>query len=517
MTKIKNIEINEGFKDAIEIVENSCDHLLLAGRAGTGKSTFLDYFRSVTNKKIVILASTGIAAVNIGGQTVHSFFGFKPDITKEKARRSARKVCEKKKDSLYRKIDLIVIDEVSMVRADLMDCVDEFLRTVRAKHLEPFGGVQMLFIGDLYQLPPVVSGDEKKIFNERYKSPYFFDSESFSKIDLKYIELEKVYRQTDKNFISMLNAVRNNSVTLEIISAFNERCLPSFDEDEKYIYLTALNQRASEINDERLFKLNGRLYNFVGELMGSFDKKAMPTDLELKLKKGAQVMMLNNDKLGRWVNGTIGIIHSIGEDYIKVKLPDGSVEGVDQFTWEMFKYDFDSSKKSLVTQSVGSFTQYPLKLAWAVTIHKSQGKTFDRVIIDIGRGTFTAGQMYVALSRCRTLDGIVLKQPLKRNNIWVDYRVIDFVTSHQYRISEKNFPLEKKLETLKACIENKRKLEITYLKRKDEKSRRIIKPIQIGQMEYLGKPFLGLRAICDQRMEERVFRVDRILEMKCLN
>ncbi|MFH1654457.1 MAG: AAA family ATPase [Pseudomonadota bacterium] len=511
---LKHIEINNEFKKAYDLAENSTESLLVAGRAGTGKSTFLEYFRSKTKKKIVVLAPTGVAAVNVGGQTIHSFFGFKPDITPEQAIRNANNAKKKKREKLYQSIDTIVIDEVSMVRADLMDCIDTFLRTIRAKRSMAFGGVQLLLVGDLYQLPPVVTWHEKELFSDHYKSPYFFDSHVFADVSLEYIELEKVYRQSDSNFIHMLNAVRNNSITKDVISAFNSRFDPNFEPHGQYIYLTAVNRRAFEINVEKLSQLPSRGRTFYGDVVGDFDTKALPTEVGLKLKKGAQVMLLNNDRLGRWVNGTIGTISSLEQDGVSVKFPDGSIEEIEPFTWEMYRYQYDNKKKVVATESVGSFMQYPLKLAWAITIHKSQGKTFDHVVIDVGKGTFATGQMYVALSRCRTLEGIVLKRELQKSHIWVDWRVVKFVTEHQYNISERELPIEEKLKVLLKCIDEKKRVEIVYLKSKDEKSKRLIEPIKVGKMFYLEKPFIGISAYCHNRKEQRTFRVDRILEMK---
>lgn len=526
------IELNEQFKQALEVMENtssaiplrdfqpSARNVFVTGKAGTGKSTLLDYFRNTTKKRIVVLAPTGVAAVNVAGQTIHSFFRFKPDIT-------ISKIKKKTKDDIYKKLDAIVIDEISMVRADLLDCVDKFLRlNGRNKNL-PFGGIQMVFIGDLYQLPPVVTGDEKRIFKEEYRSEYFFDANVFKdkNFDMDFIELEKIYRQKDEQFINVLNAIRNNSVTEKELEIINKRFIPDFKENPNdfYVYLTPTNKASYEINQRKLDELPGRLYNFKAEISGTFGKEYLPTETDLLLKVNSQVMLLNNDSAGRWVNGTIGRVVDVTKkrsaeseddaEGILVKLETGEVEEVLPYKWKIFKFVFNEKTANIESETIGSFTQYPLKLAWSVTIHKSQGKTFDKVVIDIGRGTFTHGQMYVALSRGTTLEGMVLKKQIQKKHIWMDYRVVNFVTRYQYNISEKNCPIDKKIDILKNAIKNKNKISIVYLRNNDTKSRRVILPETIGEMEYLNKSFLGIKAFCFERNEDRVFRIDRILEI----
>jgi len=510
---LQKIDFNPEFQKAITIIKNIDKNVFITGRAGTGKSTLLTYFRTHTKKKVVVLAPTGVAALNVRGQTIHSFFRFKPSITLQGVKRLYKKGDPK---NLYQKIDTIVIDEISMVRSDLLDCVDKFLRLNRGLDI-PFGGVQMIFIGDLYQLPPVVTGSEREIFRTHYLSQYFFDAKVFENLNLEFIELERVYRQKDDAFIGLLNAVRNNSVTEEHLLEINKRYNPSFvvNPESFAIYLTTTNDLANTINNQQLSLLKQKQFTYQGRITGSFEKNSLPTDTQLSVKVGAQVMMLNNDNQGRWVNGTIGKIVDIekDEDVILVQMNDGQVREVTPFTWELFHFSFDEKKNSLVPETVGTFTQYPLRLAWAVTIHKSQGKTFDNVIIDIGRGTFVHGQLYVALSRCTSFEGIVLKQPVAKKHIFMDWRVVKFVTRFQYQKSEDLLPLEEKIKILEEAIKNQQEVEITYLKASDEKSKRIIKPFKIGQMEYQGREFLGVEAYDEKRQEERVFRVDRILEM----
>ncbi|RJQ27992.1 WYL domain-containing protein [Candidatus Parcubacteria bacterium] len=514
----KELDFNPEFKRALSLLEESDKNVFITGRAGTGKSTLLTYFRNKTKKKVVVLAPTGVAALNVKGQTIHSFFKFKPGITLQGVKKVSKKGDETK--NLYRKLDAIVIDEISMVRSDLLDCVDKFLRLNRDDK-RPFGGLQMIFIGDLYQLPPVVTGDERKIFRTHYKSQYFFDAKVFEQLQFEFVELEKIYRQKEDDFIMLLNAIRNNSATEEHFNMINKRYNPHFvpAENNFFVYLTTTNRLADSINEEQLERLKSNNRTYTGNITGSFDKHSLPTEVELMLKVGAQVMMLNNDSQKRWVNGTIGKILDIekveeGMDIIVVELTDGSIEEVIPYTWELFHFSFDQESNSLVSQSVGTFTQYPMKLAWAVTIHKAQGKTFDNVIIDIGSGTFVHGQLYVALSRCTTLSGIILRQPISKKHIFMDWRVVRFVTGVQYKKSEENLSLESKIKMLKDAVSGNKKMSIIYLKSNDEKSRRVIEPLQVGEMEYLGRSFLGVEAFDEKRGENRVFRIEKILEME---
>ncbi len=522
MPKVKrwqsSIELNEQFKHALDMMEHTSKNVFVTGRAGTGKSTLLDYFRNTTQKKVAILAPTGVAALNVKGQTIHSFFGFKPSITPERVRKLRFTA---KEQNIYRSLDAIVIDEISMVRADLLDCVDKFLRLNGPSASKPFGGIQLIFIGDLYQLPPVVTGEEKAAFNSLYETPYFYSAKVFESLDMEFVELEKIYRQHDEEFIAILNAIRNNTVTEEQLELLNQRCVPDFEPplDSFYVHLTTTNKLADEINYRQLAKLRSQPYLFSASIKGEFREEYIPTAVELRVKIGAQIMMVNNDPDGRWVNGSIGKIIDVVEDeknghIIVVELSDGAIVEVTPYTWEIFRLFVEDEQ--LKSEVIGRFTQYPLMLAWAVTIHKSQGKTFDMVIIDIGRGAFAHGQTYVALSRCTTLDGIVLKKPILKKHIWTDYKVVKFLTKYQYELASQAMPLGDKVEMIKRAIESGALLQIRYLKPNDEKSVRIVKPEMVGEMDYNGKTFIGMRAFCTKRGEERVFRVDRILEIEPL-
>lgn len=515
-----NIELNSQFKRSLEVMESTRKNVFITGKAGTGKSTLLTYFRSITRKRIVVLAPTGVAAVNIKGETIHSFFGFKPDITIQKIKK-----LKNKNDRIFRELDAIVIDEVSMVRADLLDCVDYFMRLNGRHSGSPFGGAQMIFIGDLYQLPPVVTGREKEIFDSHYASAYFFDAQSFSNgFSMEFIELEKIYRQKDEKFIGLLNAVRNNTLTGEHLSLLNSRTgkiFPAAADTAGYaVHLTSTNKMAAEINDAHLLKLGGNISTYPAEINGDFDERSYPADKELRLCEGAQVMLLNNDSKGRWVNGTLGEVSHIAynrkkeADEISVFLPDGTLVEILPNTWEIFHFRFNEDTRAIESETAGSFIQYPLKLAWAITIHKSQGKTFDRVIIDTGKGAFAHGQVYVALSRCTSFEGIILKKPLRAWEIRMDRRIVEFLTKYQYGLSERDMPMEDKLEMIKKAIKSKSAVEIVYLKANDEKTRRVIKPLSVGEREYQGKSFIGMDAFCLKRGEDRVFRVDRILELR---
>jgi len=425
---VVNIDLNPQFIKALDIMENTDKNLFVTGKAGTGKSTLLDYFRNNTKKKVVILAPTGVAALNVRGETIHSFFRFKPDITVPKVNNIYGR-----KASIYKKIDTIIIDEVSMVRADLLDCVNKFLQ-LNGKDWTAFGGTQMIFIGDLYQLPPVVKDGEKEIFESYYESPYFFSAEVFKEFSMEFIELEKIYRQKDKKFIDILNSIRNNTITEDELFEINSRVGIDLDTNAKkdyIIYLTTTNKMALKVNEERLNQIEMPIHKYKAEIIGEFNVSSYPTDLELNICVGAQVMMLNNDLLKRWVNGTIGKVVDIKKteiyDVITVQLSDESKVEVSPYTWEIFHYDYNESIDNICSNTVGTFTQYPLKLAWAITIHKSQGKTFNTVTIDMGRGAFAFGQTYVALSRCTSLEGISLVRPIRERDVFTDWRIEQFM------------------------------------------------------------------------------------------
>ena len=431
----ESIEFNDQFKEALLAAEDSSQNLFITGKAGTGKSTFLEFFRDNTQKNIVVLAPTGVAALNVGGQTIHSFFRFRTDITADAVSNIRLR---KSQIKLYEALETVVIDEISMVRADLLDCIDVFLQIYGPKKGVSFGGVQMICVGDLYQLPPVVTFQDRELFKTIYPSPYFFDARSFSALNLKYIEFGKIYRQNDDRYIALLGNIRNNSMSVQDLNLLNGRCRPGFvsPADDVTVYLTTTNDKAHKINQQRLESLEGELYCYEGEINGEFDAKSLPTLMELDLKIGSQVMLLNNDPSGRWINGSIGkIIGIISEaETVTVELTNGKCVDVSPYNWEMNRFFYNEETDQIDSEVVGSFKQYPIRLAWAVTIHKSQGKTFDNVIVDFGSGTFSHGQAYVALSRCTTLEGIILKRPMYKRDILLDDRVVRFMKEKFYNI-----------------------------------------------------------------------------------
>ncbi len=511
------IEFNEQFTAALHLLQHGSRNLFVTGKAGTGKSTLLRYFRAHTSKKIVVLAPTGVAALNVEGETIHSFFRFKPGTTPDKVKRSRKKDAE-----VYRELDAIVIDEASMVRADLMDCMEAFLRLNGREPGKPFGGAQLILFGDLYQLPPVVTSAERELFSAYYDGPYFFNAKAFKTAGLERLELEKIYRQKDQGFIEILNAIRNNRVSPAQLARLNERVGKDVETSGRglLVRLLTTNADAAEINNERLGGIDGRAHKYKAEITGEFTRDAYPADEELHLKAGAQVMLLNNDPHGRWVNGTMAAVQDImrglpGQpDLVHVRLADGSVEPVELNTWELFHFTYDAEVEKIKTRTAGTFTQYPLKLAWGVTIHKSQGKTFQRAIIDLGRRAFAAGQTYVALSRCTSLEGLSLARPVRPSDVMTDWRIVRYVTGCQDGAGEGAMPLGEKVRFIEQAIRDGVLLEILYLKARDEKSRRTVRPLSVGDCKYKTSSFIGLKAHCLHRNEPRVFKVDRILELK---
>lgn len=431
----KPIELNSRFCDALQQMEYSDASLFITGRAGTGKSTLLSHFCARTKKRPVVLAPTGVAALNVRGQTIHKFFHFYTDVSTDKIRRFKVKPRNPK---LYKKLTTIIIDEISMVRADLLDCIDVFLRMYGPSEHLPFGGVQMIFVGDLYQLPPVVNRESEAIFAEQYETPYFFSAHCLRDADFSVIELDTIYRQKEQDFVEMLNRIRTDSATDDDITLLNSRFLPHHQPDASrfFITLTTTNAKADEINASHLAALPGRVHTSHAIISGDFGREYYPTAPDLQFKIGAQIMLTNNDSQGRWVNGSIGLITAIARDeqakaYVEVKLDDdGSRVHVYPHAWEVFRYALEGGQ--LDAQAAGTFTQLPFRLAWAVTIHKSQGKTFDHVMIDVGSGTFAAGQMYVALSRCTTFHGMVLKTRIAQHHIRTDARIVSFLAAHPY-------------------------------------------------------------------------------------
>jgi ATP-dependent DNA helicase PIF1 len=418
----KDFQLTPEFSNAFDLMENSKQHLFITGNAGTGKSTLLHYFKEKSKKKLVVVAPTGIAAINVGGSTIHSFFQFPLHVVTPQD----VKVIHNKRE-LFNSLQTVVVDEVSMVRADIMDAIDRSLRINRNRVSVPFGGVQMILIGDLHQLPPVVESELKDYFDDRFQSPFFFSANVFKQVSLTSIELQCIFRQTDTEFIALLDKVRRNQITQVDLQSLNKLYspTPSFHEDELAITLTSTNRRASEINQTRLDSLPSRDYYFDAIVTGDFDEKSFPTERRLRLRQGAQIMMVKNDPNKQWVNGSLGVIQKLSQDSIKVSFGGYSCS-VEPMTWEKIDYEYNHDNGKIEPNVIGTFRQYPIKLAWAITVHKSQGKTFDKVIVDLGNGAFAHGQAYVALSRCTSFQGIRLRTPIKLSDIILDHRVSDF-------------------------------------------------------------------------------------------
>lgn len=410
MTERGNFELDV----ARFIVEKTDMSLFLTGKAGTGKTTFLREVVRYTKKKCIVLAPTGIAAVNAGAMTIHSFFqfGLGPFVQGVIEPKSDFRI-NKSKLELIRHLQLLIIDEVSMVRADLMDHIDVELRRIR-RNSKPFGGVQLLMIGDLQQLPPIAHGGEDELLRQYYKTLYFFSSSALKSMKYSCIELKNVYRQTDRHFIDILNHVRNCTLTSQDISDLNARYIPVFSPkpEDGYIRLMTHNKQVDYVNETELEKLDSKPYTFVAAVTGTFPEESYPTADSLTLKKGAQVMFIKNDPERRFINGTLGEVKSIDKNSIAVRLAEsGMVIDVEPMEWQNIRYQFDEESKEISSKQIGRFKQYPLKSAWAITVHKSQGLTFDKALIDV-HAAFSPGQAYVALSRCRTLDGLVLSSPV---------------------------------------------------------------------------------------------------------
>jgi len=451
---------NSLFTLAADAVNFTGCNIFLTGKAGTGKTTFLKHIRQHSHKNTVVVAPTGVAAINAGGVTMHSFFQlpFLPFLPEKKYSDAHVQSVDRytliknirfsrDKIELLKELELLIIDEVSMLRADMLDAIDEVLRHFRGRRSAPFGGVQVLFIGDLFQLPPVVSDAEWAMMSEQYKSPFFFSAGVLEENPPMHIELKKIYRQSDEKFISLLNNIRNNEMEEEDYLLLEKRRLPeTADMKRDCITLTTHNYMADDINRKELEKLKAKIFHFEGALTGNFSEKALPTEMQLELKKGAQIMFVKNDSnpAKRYFNGKLAIVKKIDSDGIVVSFSDSQEElKLEKEKWKSVRYALNKESGKVEEEELGSFTQYPIRLAWAITIHKSQGLTFDHAVIDAGK-SFAPGQVYVALSRCRNLEGLYLLSQITNASVKSDLRIVDFSRKENAEYEIKNRVLDEK-------------------------------------------------------------------------
>ncbi|QQS34782.1 MAG: AAA family ATPase [Ignavibacteriales bacterium] len=520
--------ITDEIKEIINLLKTTNESIFITGKAGTGKSSLLKHFIKSTRKKYVVLAPTGIAALNVSGQTIHSFFRFPPTIINPDQIQPDYVRAE-----LFKNLGMVIIDEVSMVRADLMNGIDIALRKNRNRINEPFGGVQMIFIGDLFQLPPVLTDKDRYQIIRTYGGQYFFDAPVFKSFKYNFSELTTIFRQSEEQyqFKTLLNHIRNNEVSFEDMALLNSRHKDNKGEHVDSIFLTSRKNIARQINKDKLENLPGKKYSLVGTLSGKYAKDKdsdndklddnLPAPHNLELKIGAQVMMLRNDPAKRWVNGSIGKIVKIDDNKIVINLY-GNRYNVEKESWKEVEFVLNNKTKEIEEKIIAGFSQFPIQLAYAMTIHKSQGKTFDKITIDIGSGAFAHGQIYVALSRCKTLEGIILNNPIQNKDIIVDPRVIEY-----YKTNSTPVPVIKPepqdfqpiiLNQLKSAIDNGSTVKILYENLNGETTERILSNLQFtDEFNTYGYNHQHIKAYCHLRKDERNFKIERIREISVVN
>ena len=515
--------LTKEFEEILRILKNSSDSIFITGKAGTGKTSLLKHFIKRTNKKYVILAPTGIAALNVSGQTIHSFFRFPPktintdDIEPNYVRAG-----------MFGKLEMVIIDEISMVRADLMHGIDYSLRINRNRLNEPFGGVQMVFIGDLFQLPPVLTDRDRNHILSTYGGQYFFDAPAFSNYSYHFKELTKVFRQSESEtkFKNLLNNVRENEVGFDDMVLLNSRHIDNAGKQDNAIFLTTRRNIARNINNEKLNLLPTQQYVYKGELSGKYIRlrdeseekleNKLPAPYNLKLKVGVQIMMLKNDAGKRWVNGTIGKVSELNAESIIVDI-NGRKHSVEKEIWKEVEYVLNQQTDEFEEKIIAGFIQYPIRLSYAMTIHKSQGKTFEKVTVDVGTGAFAHGQVYVALSRCTTLKGIILNNPIGNNDIIVDPRIVEYYTNRSTPSSVQIIETPRHLnvqQIIRGAIEANNKVKIKYEKYNGETSIRELSQLQVSN-EYSSDE-KHIKAYCHLRNEERNFKISRIRSIEII-
>lgn len=528
------IQLSEDQEEILKKLLKNPGVVFLTGRAGTGKTTLIREFKRRYKKSFHVLAPTGIAALNIEGSTIHRFFKFPKNLN------DTTFTAIGKRDEVYMMLDCLIIDEVSMVRCDTLDFIDKFLR--EAKKVDAaFGGVKMILVGDLYQLPPVVDQREREHFRGEYDNELFFSAKALKETEYKIYELTNIYRQKDIEFINILNAIRNNTADDTTLFKLNTRIRSSDDKAEDKFSITLCSKRkvASGINIDMLEQLPGDFISINAIISGKVEPEDYPTSRTLSLKIGSQVMLIKNSRGRRWINGSmgkvVGFIEASEEEYddevlneydnsftvnspllVQVELKDGRIVDVGLETWDIFEPGYNKSKKKIEHKVVGHFTQYPLILAWAISIHRSQGQTLENVNLELKGGLFAPGQLYVGLSRCTSLNGLVLRQEIEHKHIRVNWRVTKYFINYYINQAEKLLSYEAKKEIILKCIDKAQKINIKYINKSNEISIRTLTPRKYYRAEFKGNAYMALDAFDSVRQEIRTFQISRILNINNL-